>query len=42
MNAIAKAVPMLTPIAALARVLTSGRVKSATRANTVELIAPVP
>ena len=42
MNAIPKAVPMLTPIAALARVLTSGRVKSATRANTVELIAPVP
>jgi len=41
-KATAKAMPILIPIAALARVLTSGLVKSAIKANTVELIAPVP
>ena len=38
----AKAIPTLAPNAAFARVRTSGRVKSAIKANTVELIAPVP
>ena len=41
-NAKAKAIPILIPIAALALVLTSDLVRSAIKANIVELIAPVP
>ena len=40
--AIPKEIPMLPPRKALARVLTSGRVKSAIRAKIAELTAPAP